>query len=215
MQTHVVEQGECLSSIARAYGLPSWRIIYNDPANADFRNLRPNPNVILTGDILMIPEAAPRTESRGTLQRHPFVLKTDAVRLRIVIADHKQRPVGDSSWRLEIGSLLKEGTTGTDGLVDEAIPADALQGRLEAVVDVAKGTRMSWSLALGALDPWDSDSGAQGRLNNLGFPCGRIDGIVGRHTRAAAKLFQTAYRLSVDGIPGPITKGKLRDVHGC
>ena len=34
---HVVSQGECLSSIATKYQFNDWHLVYDDPANADFR----------------------------------------------------------------------------------------------------------------------------------------------------------------------------------
>ena len=216
MVQHVVQQGECLSSIARAYGLPDWRIIYDDPKNAEFRVSHPNPNLIYPDDLLWVPDREPRHEQRATDRRHPFVLMVKTTRLKIVVADIKRRPVSGSLWQLEIDDTLAlSGTTGNDGLIDQEIPADAARGRLEAVVDTITGEKMVWTLALGALDPWNTDTGAQGRLNNLGFLCGRIDGIIGRRTKAATRRFQTIYDLAVDGIPGPITKAKLRDLHGC
>jgi len=52
---YTVKSGDSLSKIARSKGLPSWRIIYNHPDNADFRRKRPNPNLIHPGDTLVIP----------------------------------------------------------------------------------------------------------------------------------------------------------------
>lgn len=215
MREHIVDQGECLSSIARGYGLASWRTIYDDPANTGFRQAHPNPNVIFPGESLMIPDWRPHQDDRPTNRRHRYSLTTEITQLRVVVTDRWRRPVANADWRLEIGSLVRNGTTANDGLIQEEIPADAVEGRLEAVIDPSTGMRTSWTLALGALDPWRSDSGAQARLNNLGFPCGRIDGIVGRRTHAASKRFQRAYGLVPDGIPGPITKRKLHEVHGC
>lgn len=215
MLRHVVSQGECLSSIARRYGLPDWRTIYDHPANVDFRKTRPNPNVIQPGDELLVPEREPRREQRPVDHRHPFVVQLPTTHMRIVVADRRRHPVKGSAWRLEIGTLLWEGTTGPDGLIEVEIPADAQTGRLEAEICTTTGERMIWPLALGALDPWDTDAGVQARLNNLGFPCGRVDGVIGRRTRTATRRFQELQGLKVDGIPGPVTRRKLREVHGC
>lgn len=59
MATHTVRAGENLTVIAKKYGYPDWRTIYNDPKNADFRRKRPNPNLILPGDLLFIPDKTP------------------------------------------------------------------------------------------------------------------------------------------------------------
>src|SRR4029077_16644841 len=54
----------------------------------------------------------------------------------------------------------------------------------------------------------------QTALNELGFHGANglpltVDGILGTNSTFAVKAFQTAHALSVDGIPGPITKAAL------
>ncbi|UCF95684.1 MAG: peptidoglycan-binding protein [Desulfobacterales bacterium] len=39
-----------------------------------------------------------------------------------------------------------------------------------------------------------------------------VDGITGEKTREAVKAFQRKYGLQVDGVAGPITEGKLREI---
>ena len=52
----------------------------------------------------------------------------------------------------------------------------------------------------------------QENLNKLGFNCGTVDGIFGVKTEAAVKAFQKAYSLTVDGIAGPATLGKIEEL---
>jgi N-acetylmuramoyl-L-alanine amidase len=70
-------------------------------------------------------------------------------------------------------------------------------------------------LQIGHLDPVEETTGIQGRLNNLGFDCGEVDGIIGPQTEAAVRAFQDEHSLEADGIPGPKTQAKLKEVHGC
>ena len=51
----------------------------------------------------------------------------------------------------------------------------------------------------------------QGELNAKGYDCGSVDGIFGGKTYAAVTAFQKANSLSVDGIVGKLTWGKLYD----
>lgn len=53
---HIVQEHETLSSIAHDYGFYNWKNIYNAAENQDFRKRRPNPNLIMVGDTVIIPE---------------------------------------------------------------------------------------------------------------------------------------------------------------
>jgi|GEM_PF-3305309 len=50
-----VQSGDTLTAIAKKFGLPSWRIIYDAPANTQWRKLRGSPDNIWAGDIIQIP----------------------------------------------------------------------------------------------------------------------------------------------------------------
>lgn len=52
---YTVRRGDSLSAIARQYHIANWQTIYNDPQNAAFRRLRPNPNIIQPGDQVYVP----------------------------------------------------------------------------------------------------------------------------------------------------------------
>jgi hypothetical protein len=52
-------------------------------------------------------------------------------------------------------------------------------------------------------------AGNQKALQKLGFDPGKIDGIMGPHTKAAIKKFQQANALAADGIVGPKTQAAL------
>ncbi len=71
----------------------------------------------------------------------------------------------------------------------------------------------AWTLALGHLDPVDENEGVQARLNNLGFYCGKVDGIIGPHTAAALKSFQRKMGLPDTGRADQTTRARLRDAH--
>ncbi len=72
-----------------------------------------------------------------------------------------------------------------------------------------------YNLKFGEMDPLTEISGVQGRLNNLGFPCGPIDGILGLRTCQALKRFQSREDLPITGRPDDATLQKLKEVHGC
>jgi len=49
----------------------------------------------------------------------------------------------------------------------------------------------------------------QKALNDLGYDCGKVDGILGKKTKAALKKFQKDYGLKVDGKIGKEVKKAL------
>jgi hypothetical protein len=213
---HTVSQGQCLSSIARSYGFDDWRVIYNHPDNASFRQLRPNPNLIHPGDRIVIPDLDPGGEGAPTEQTHTFELDTDRVLLRVVVQDVDKQPMSGKRYKLTVDALPPvEGTTGGDGMVEQEIAPGAESGLLEVFVNGNNVPPVAWRLMIGHLDPVEQVSGYQARLNNLAFESGPVDGIKGPLTTGAVKRFQTEFALASDGIVGPLTRGKLRDVYGC
>jgi hypothetical protein len=69
-------------------------------------------------------------------------------------------------------------------------------------------------LKLGHLDPVEEISGQVWRLNNLGYRAGDTTDANDSAFKSAVEEFQCDYALAVDGICGPNTQGKLKDVHG-
>jgi N-acetylmuramoyl-L-alanine amidase len=213
---HYVSPGECLCSIAADYGFDDWHVIYNDAENADFRQLRPNPNVIFPGDLIHIPDFDSGSQSASTETTNTFNITTSKTLLRIVIMDTQNNAVAGKRYTLEIpGVPLIDQSTGGDGMVETEIPATATDGLLTVWHNGASAPPIIWRLSIGDLDPLETVSGQQARLNNLGFESGPVDNIKGPLTDAAIKRFQTKYAPPVDGIVGPITRGKLKDVYGC
>ncbi len=49
-------------------------------------------------------------------------------------------------------------------------------------------------------------------LEELGYYRGAIDGILGRESTEAIKLFQAEHSLEPDGIAGPLTWARLEEV---
>src|SRR5438128_2580008 len=99
---HKVQQGECLSSIAKTYGFTNYRAIYDHPKNALLKKKRPDPNVLLPGDCLFIPEKQDKQEARGTDRQHHFEVRRPTVLLRLVLRDEEDRPYADASYVLTI-----------------------------------------------------------------------------------------------------------------
>jgi len=208
---HIVQQGECLSSIAAQYGFSDWRTIYDDAANAQLRATRPNPNVLYPDDELIIPDRQLRQENRPTDARHRFQVNAQPTFLNVRLQDPEKKPIANIAYTLEIDGIKREGSTDGDGWVKQKIPAQAQSGVLILRPDPKNPEAVvRWELKLGHLDPLETDSGVTGRLNNLGYRP-RTD----EHDEyvAAVRKFQEDNGLTVDGIVGGQTRDKLRQEH--
>ncbi len=212
MPTHLVKQGECLSSIAEHYDLP-WKTIYNHAQNAALRERRPNPNVLFPGDEIFVPEPAPRDEQAPTDNVHKFVKQTDPTMLRLVLKDHKDQPLSSKKYKLVVAGDEKEGYLPGNGLLEQPIPGNAATGEITVWLNEDPELTLIWSLRLGGLDPINQISGVQGRLNNLGFFCGSVDGIAGPKTRRAIRAFQQASGLQVTGEIDAALRTALESAH--
>ena len=211
-EPYTVQPGDCLSSIAEDFGFSDYRSIYEDGSNADFRQLRPNPNLIYPGDVINIPDKGGKIDNKGTEQRHHYQIKTTKRFLRLRLRQDNGDPLANTQYQLTVEDDVRTGSTDGDGLLKEKISRTARDAVLEA-------GNFTWNLQIAALNPIDNTdddgvSGYQARLKNLGYDSGPIDGICGPRTEAAVRAFQEDYPpLAVDGICGPQTKAKLIEVH--
>jgi len=202
MREHVVEQGECLSSIGARYGVP-WKKIWEEGANAQLRQKRGNPSVLLPGDVLRIPKGAGKDLDGATETRHQFVKKAEPATLRVkLLIDGKPRK--NLPFRILIAGEWVNGNTDGEGLVAVALPPDLMEARL-IVMD--KKVEDTYDLDLGHLDPLDTDEGACQRLRNLGYPA---DEDLAEGLRA----FQTGEELERSGILDDATRGRLQQRYG-
>jgi len=227
--TYKVLQGETVPAIAKRYGFHDWKIIYNHPENTGLRELRSNPNLLHPGDQLFIPERRIREELCATDARHTFRAKQAKQKLKIALTvvdplfgdevgtgepqPVERLPLANVAYELEIEGKLHRGSTDNQGRFEADIPVDARVGKLTA----GKGT---WALSIGDLNPVieetpdDNISGAQGRLKNLGYYLGPINGTLDEETMLSVRQFQTDEQLELTGAFDDETLAKLRQIHG-
>lgn len=235
-QNHQVEQGECISSIAEQYGFfPD--SIWNDPANAELKRERNSPDILLPGDVVVIPDLSEHQESAATEKKHRFRRKGVPALLKLQILreveeeappapegksqdeseyeapdfeplERKDEPVADAEFFLDVDGVEQKGKTDGEGRLEVPIPPGATTGRLRIVPE--SGEEMILEINLGNMDPIDTNSGIQSRLCNLGFTCEQSG-----ETRASAlRMFQEKYELPITGEADDDTLAKLEEIHG-
>ena len=207
---HVVKQGECISFLAAKSGLKV-STIFDHPLNTDLRTVRDDPNVLLPGDRVAIRQIQFEDGSAPTDQLNPFQLNLDPTFLRIRVLDD-DAPMAGRPFTLRVGGVTTTGVVKPDGTIEAQISPTALDGFLT----VGAGSEpLQLKLNLGKLDPVENNKGVQQRLNNLGFDCGAVDGIIGPRTRGAIRNFQGKNGLLINGILTDETRARLKSEHGC
>jgi len=248
MPDYIVKQGDSVESIAYDHGF-FWEVLWNDPQNAELKRLRKDPNVLLPGDIVFIPDLRVKEESGATEQRHQFRVKGVPAKLRLRILETEEeeedededeeiidltddfewfeedglsetvppqgigpKPRANVSYLLELdnGAII-QGETDDNGQIECNITPNMSKARL--VLEPGTADEEVIDLKIGHLDPVEKTSGVQARLNNLGFRCGPVDGVLGPRTRRALKHFQASAGLKATGELDESTTQKLYEAH--
>ena len=208
---YTVAPGDCIDSIGFDHGL-HWDTIWKDTHNRQLRELRKNPNILLPGDEVYIPNICVRKESRPTDQTHTFVRRGVPSTLSIVLRDRAGNPRPNTPYVLVIDSAHTSGKTDGEGTLRFTVPSNAKRGSLR--VEGPAGQEV-YPLLLGNVDPIDTCSGVQERLTNLGFYVGSPTGEMDESTRQAIRDFQEFHNLPVSGQVDQATQDKLKSEFGC
>jgi len=203
-----IRQGDCFSNIAAKHGFTT-QSLWEHPDNSELKQKRGNPNILLPGDIINIPEKQQKEESCEVEMRHQF-RKIGQTKLRLQFSNSGE-PRANQPYILEVNGKFIEGKTDGDGIVDEYISPTAKKGKITIGENEAK---VEYELAIAALDPADCPSGAQARLMNLGFYQGNINGKLESDTKAALKSFQQHCKIAETSKLDDATVNKLIEVHG-
>ncbi|NVB39017.1 peptidoglycan-binding protein [Pseudenhygromyxa sp. WMMC2535] len=161
-RAHRVRQGECICTIAASAGMP-WDKVWDAPQNEALRERERHPNLLLPGDQLHVP--APELEARGvaTSRVHRVVIPGERARVHLTLVGGLEA-LADEPYVVEYeGGEAIEGSTDGEGKLVLDLPV-----RLAKAILKLPNRRLRYTLALSALDPVDTPTGAHGRLRNLG-----------------------------------------------
>ena len=203
---YVVKQGDCMASIAVETG-HFWETIWNHSDNAELKEIRKDPYTLLPEDRVTIPELRPKEEAGETEMRHRFVRRGVPEKL-IVVFKIAGEPRANQAYVLEIDGTSFEGTTDPNGRVEAFIPPNAKEGRI-----TFRDGGGEYELDLGDLDPVTEISGVQGRLGNLGFYSGRVDGQMNDELEQAILRFQDAQGLDPSGQLDKATQDRIEQAY--
>jgi hypothetical protein len=210
MSTHTVNQGECFTQIAERYGFRDYRTLYDHPDNAALKKARPNPNVLLPGDVVKIPDKDPKEAACATGKNHQFKVKRQTRALKLTLLDREGKPMKGAAYTLRVEGATFKGQTKGDGSLKHDVPLTASQGEI-----LLEESGIRRPLRIGHLDPIESPTGVQGRLANLGYHPGQVDGDLGPWTEGALQGFQGDQGLPANGKCDDATRAKLKAIYGA
>lgn len=207
---HTIKPGECLSSVAYATGF-FYRTLWEHPKNADLKELRRQPHVLMPGDQVWLPDVTPKAHSCRTDAVHRFVRKgiPETLRLRF---EQDDKPRARIPFALTIDGVTTEGETNDNGELRH--PIDPLASKATLVLYPPDAPEESYPLSLRGLDPVTEVSGVQGRLRNLGLYRGVVDGLLGVATESSLRAFQSIQGLEETGRIDDATRAGLQEAHG-
>jgi hypothetical protein len=192
MKQHKVREGECLTSIAASYGF-SWETLWDLSDNAALKEKRKDPNMLVPGDVVAVPDLREKVVSCETTKLHRFRLAATPAMFRVQLFED-EKPLANQDFELKIGQLVHTGQTDDQGVLEVALPATAREGTL--IVGPEKKT---FDLRFGHLQPVSEKEGIEARLRNLGFE--------------SLGLFQRRFGLEETGEADQATRDKLAAVH--
>jgi hypothetical protein len=206
MPIHIVKQGDCISSIADRYGF-FWETLWDHERNAELRQQRDDPNVLMAGDRVFVPEKRPKEEAGSTALVHKFRLKGVPAKLNLRIQDEFGQPRAGMKYTLTVDGKKTQGVVPDDGRISEVVQPQAKQAKITLETDE------EWVLDLGFVNPVDYTSGVQARLKNLGFYAGDISGQLDDDTRKALRKFQRQRGLAETGDADEASRAALEAAH--
>lgn len=206
---HTIVQGEYLTKIALKYGIPA-DTIWNDPYNAQLKQKRKSPHVLLPGDVLYIRDKADKNDGRATDSIHTYVVPRKTITLKLTLLDWDQTPIASTPCILHIDSQIIRMATDGSGKIEKEITVAATTGTLKV-----RGYTEEFQIQVGSLDPSSEATGLQGRLRNLAYLPNDDRPPDPDTLNSAVQEFQCNAGISVDGIVGPQTLSTLEKTHGA
>ncbi len=137
-------------------------------------------------------------------------------RFSVRLHDYESKPFGGKHYDLRVGGEAFEGSTSTDGLVQQDVPESAELATLELWLNgYPEGPRKRYTFALDELHGAETVTGVRERLAHLGYYRGVIDARpMDESTSGSLSAFQRDNHLPDTGRSNPQTQAKLVERNG-
>jgi hypothetical protein len=133
---HTCKDGDCLSSIAAQYKLPSIQPLQD--ANAELKKKRPSPNLLAVGDVVKLPEKKEKEADANSGGSTKFQVKFPKAELRVYLRGVVGEKLPNVKCVVTVAhptkGFTKDVTADGEGLLKLPIPADATGATLEVAL---------------------------------------------------------------------------------
>jgi hypothetical protein len=203
-----VASGDCIISIAADHG-HFWRTLWEAEENVELRELRGDPTVLMTGDLLHIPKLREKLDDAATGQTHRYRRRgiPAVFRIRLLFGGV---PRAQIPFTLTIDSIETKGKTDKEGMIEAPMPPHASRGLL--VLHLKTGDERM-PLDFGRIEPVACVLGVQQRLVNLGIDV-ELTGKLDEATRSGIAQFQRREGMTEDGSLTDRVRSALVEAHG-
>jgi hypothetical protein len=160
MEPYVIRQGDYLTKLAYEMGFDA-TTVWQDGSNDDLRKERPDPDMLLPGDILYVPTAAPAGTALNIGTTNDFTAAVPTVTVSVRFDDDRF-----ASQPFTVPELpdLTGLQTGADGTATVTAPVT-----LESITVSFETPKAAYTCWIGYADPLNTLSGVFQRLQNLGY----------------------------------------------
>jgi hypothetical protein len=181
MKKHVVQPGDCMESIAHANGF-LLETLWEHPDNRELKVARKDPNALISGDEVVIPDKQSKWESVSTGCLQKFRVKDKVSLLRIELLE-EGKVCANEKYKVLFDERELSGQTDDQGVLEIVVPPSVKRARLI----VGEG-KEEYELHIGSMIPVDNTEGIQMRLANLGYYAGETDGVWNEETEKAVMM---------------------------
>jgi len=132
MAIHTVAPGDCFNSIAKENGFFNYLTLYDHGDNASLKGIRKNPNMLVEGDPVVVPDKRQKKMPLDLDREKKFVVDRKKVKLRLAIKDVEDKALAVSEIKLVVGSVTSTAkpASGT-GLLEVEIDPTPKAGTLQ------------------------------------------------------------------------------------
>jgi N-acetylmuramoyl-L-alanine amidase len=203
---HTATGGDSVESVAYANG-HFWETVWNDPANGPLRQRRDDPNILEEGDVLTVPDLRIKEVSKPTDQKYRFRRKGVPSKIEVRLTIHDGEPRPGVPYTVTMGKRKLSGSSDGEGWIRFGVMPDIKRGT------ITLATGETYEFEVGSVRPAAILKGVQGRLRNLAYFHGAIDGEMSDDLAEAIERYQRDRKLQVTGKADDVAS-VLEEEHG-